>query len=63
MIFMFKCTPPSSVNVSSIPFDGVPNVRNGWFLVRGTRIFGRWRTTETGKKVRPADVHQRHFCY
>jgi hypothetical protein len=63
MIFMFKSTPPSSFNVSSIPFDGVSNVRNGWFLVRGTRTFGRWRTTEAGKRVRPADVHQRLFRY
>ncbi len=34
----------------TFPFDPVPNARNRWHTVRGTRVFGRWRHDE-GKKV------------
>ena len=33
-----------------LPYDPVPNARNKFQVVRGERIFGRWRH-EDGKKV------------
>ena len=33
-----------------LPYDPVPNARNKFQVVRGERVFGRWRH-EDGKKV------------
>jgi hypothetical protein len=46
MISMFKQVP-----TSPLAYDEAPNPRNRWFVVRGERVFGRWRTEVSGKKV------------
>ena len=46
MISMFK-----QVSTSPLAYDEAPNPRNRWFVVRGERVFGRWRTEDGGKKV------------
>jgi hypothetical protein len=33
-----------------LPYDPVPNARNTFLVVRGKRVFGRWRH-EDGKKI------------
>jgi hypothetical protein len=43
---MFKQVP-----TSPLAYDEAPNPRNRWFVVRGERVFGRWRTEVSGKKV------------
>jgi hypothetical protein len=57
MISMFK-----QVSTSTHIHDDVPNPRNRWLVVRGERVFGRWRTEEGGKKVIPASTHAHTSC-
>jgi len=51
MISMFK-----QVSTSPLAYEVAPNPRNRWFVVRGERVFGRWRTEDGDKKVSPGSL-------